>query len=500
MRSCDTTPILYPERPMMLSQSLREHVDAAFTGLWIESHEHEDALEEIRSLAQQEEWRLMVWDAARGFGDGSPDPQAAVNAIPAVGDGSHTGLVVLLNFHRYLQDPGIVQGLANAVVAGKQSRSFAVIVSPVVQLPPELETLFAVLHHPLPDRVQLDRIARQVGVEEGDLPTDLGSVVDAAMGLTRMEAEGAFSISLARPLEEGERHRLRPRIVWEKRNEALRKSGLLEPLESQATFDGLGGMEPLKEFIRRSLRHDRPFNPRGIVLLGPPGVGKSSIAEAVGHEVGRRTMEMNVGNLMSRYVGDTEGNTRRVFQTIDASGPCVVLIDEGNHQMAGHGAEGDSGVMRRFFGAFQRWQARRTSDAYVILTANEIASLPGAFTRAGRFDAVFFVDLPDVAQRSAVWDIYERQYQVTGRRPPDENWSGAEIRQCCFTAAQLGISLVQAAQYIVPNSVTDAEGLERLRQWADGRCVSADRPGIYRRNQSMEREPRRKVRRDASMN
>ena len=188
---------------------LREYVDACFTGLWIETHEPEEALAEIRRMAQENEWNLLAWDAASGLnGDGSGDPLAAVNALPAIGTGDQTGLIVFKNFHRFLDDIQTVQALANAVVAGKLTRSFAVILAPVVKIPVELEKLFVVIEHELPSKDALSQIAEQIGTEEGDLPEDIGPVVDAANGLTRYEAEGVYSLSLAR------HGQVRPGVVW----------------------------------------------------------------------------------------------------------------------------------------------------------------------------------------------------------------------------------------------------------------------------------------------
>jgi len=218
---------------MALADSLREYIAAAFSGIWIESHEHEDALQEIYQLAQRETWRLAVWDLEQGLRVAGPSlPRhireamiagchRSVNALATI-DGS--GLLVLVNFHRFLQSAEIVQALAKQLTSGKQNRTFVVILSPVVQIPTELEKLFVVLEHPLPDRQQLEEIARGVATAEDELPTgpELNRLLDAAAGLTRYEAENAFSLSLVR------HNQLQVETLWELKSQTLKKSGLLQ--------------------------------------------------------------------------------------------------------------------------------------------------------------------------------------------------------------------------------------------------------------------------------
>lgn len=500
---------------MSLSQHLAEYVSACFTGLWVQSHEHEDALREIAELCHQENWRLATWDVERGLqlpgvqrpADlGGTDPLAAIRAVNALASEGGSALLCLVNFHRFLNSAEVVQALAQQIAAGKQNRTFIVILSPLVEIPAELEKLFVVVEHELPGREQLQEIARSIATEEGELPEgpDLVRVLNAAAGLTRFEAEGAFSLSLVR------HQRVEPEAVWELKSGMLKKSGLLSLHRGGERFAGLGGLESLKTFCLRAMRqqgHSDPLRqPRGVMLLSPPGCGKSQFAKSLGNETGRPTLVLDIGSLMGSLVGSTEANVRRALAIIDAMSPCVCLIDEVEKALAGVAGSGqtDSGVSARLFGNLLTWMADRTSDVFLITTCNDIAKLPPEFSRAERVDAVWFVDLPGVQQRRSIWNIYLELFGLdsTQPRPVDADWTGAEIRSCCRLAALLDVPLVEAAQNVVPVARTAQESVQQLRRWASGRCLDADRGGLYQCDASAtESSPtRRKVRRDVSSN
>ncbi len=245
---------------MTLAERLAEYVRACFTGIWIESHEHQEALLEIAQLCRRQEWRLATWDVDRGLRlagrseqaeteTGAGDPLAAIRALNALAADDGSALLVLTNFHRFLNSAEIVQALAHQIAAGKQDRTFVVVLSPVVQIPIELAKLFVVVEHDLPSREQLAEIVRGVATEPGELPDEaVAAVLDSAAGLTRYEAENAFALSLVR------HRRIEPRVIVEQKSQMLKKSGLLSLHQGAETFADLGGLEALKAFCLRSLR------------------------------------------------------------------------------------------------------------------------------------------------------------------------------------------------------------------------------------------------------
>ncbi len=498
---------------MQLSQQLDEYISACFTGLWVHSFEHDDDIREIGQLCRDRDWRMAVWDINQGLqlpshtGEASAadagDPLAAIRALQALGNPDSSAILVLQNFHRFLGSPEVIQAVSRQITNGKQNRTFLVILAPVVDIPRELEKLIVVLEHQLPDREQLTAIARGIATQEGELPDgdDLECVIDAAAGLSRFEAEGAFSLALVR------HGRVEPSTIWGLKSQALLKSGLLSLHRGTEDFSNLGGLSSLKSFCKRSLlqpsRNNPLKRPRGVLLLGVPGTGKSAFAKALGRETHRPTLVLDIGALMGSLVGQTEHNIRQALKIADAMQPCILFVDELEKALSGvTSGHTDSGVSSRMFGTLLSWMNDHTTDVYVIATSNDISKLPPEMTRAERFDAVVFLDLPGREEKDIIWNMYLDQFEIDRdqRLPDDTNWTGAEVRACCRLSALLDVPLSQAAQNVVPVAVTAAESVEQLRTWASGRCLSASQPGIYQHINSSPKSRRRVHRSDPSNN
>lgn len=488
-----------------LSDRVSELVRACFAGLWVHTSEPDEAAGELAALCHEQNWQFANWDLLRGLGErgeldgGGNDPLSVVQYATTVGDGVTPVITVLHNFHRFTGSAEVVQALCNAVANGKVSRSFVVILAPVVDLPAELEKLFVVVDHHRPTREQLRDIAGSLATDTDELPTggELEILLDAASGLTRYEAEGAFSLSLVR------HGRLEPSAVWELKTQTLQKGGLLRLHRGRNRFDGLGGMDALKAFTRRALlRRVTPgsdgaqVRPRGVLLLSPPGCGKTEFCKSLGDEVGRPVLMLDVGSLMGSLVGQSEERTRRALAMVDAMAPCVLMIDEVEKAFAGSGSSGgnDGGVSSRMFGTFLSWLNDHESDVFVVCTANDVSKLPPEFARAERFDAVFFLDLPDRGQKDAIWQLYLQRFGLPADSPlpSDDRWTGAEIRSCCRLAALLDVPVRGAAENVVPVAVTAGDSVDRLRRWADRRCLSSEASGLYRFSGEIPKPKRRR--------
>jgi hypothetical protein len=494
---------------MKLTDQLTDYIHAAFTGLWIQTYEPDEAEREIIQHARQQQWKVAIWDVANGLrveinphgtqDAGSSDPLAALRALPALADGKGTAVLLLHNLQRFLHNPEVIQTTFSQLVAGKRQRAFVVVLSPVVQIPVELEKLFVVLEHTLPDREQLHGIACELTIDQpDDLPkgSDLERVLDAAAGLTRYEAEGAFALSLTR------HNAIRPDAIWELKAQALKKNNLLSLHRGQESFNQLGGLEALKGFCRRALTPGRSVRAKGVLLLSPPGCGKSAFSKSLGNETGRPTLLLDLGALYGSLVGATEANVRQALRIADAMSPSILMVDEIEKALSGVGSQGDSGVSTRLFGTLLTWLADHESDVFFVGTCNDISKLPPEFSRAERFDAVYFIDLPASAEKDQIWQMYRSQFGIpeAQARPNDTDWTGAEIRSCCRLAALLDVPLTQAAYHVVPVAVTAAESVEKLRTWASGRCLSATAPGVYRRSGTEPVKPGRRVQRGGPSN
>lgn len=493
---------------MSLSATLNDYIAAAFSGLWLVTSKPDEAEREIVRLARERKWRLAVWDIANGvrlpvanspkLDVGAGDPLAVLRALPTLASKDGTALLVLHNYHKFLTSPEVMQTVFSQLVTGKQHGTFIVVLAPQAQIPLELEKLFVVIEHDLPDRSQLEQIARNLTCKDGGMPkgeADLHRVLDAAAGLTRYEAEGSFALSIAR------HGVIRHDVVTELKAQALKKNNLLTLHRGRETFADLGGLQALKDFCRRALAPGRTVKARGCLLLSPPGCGKSCFARALGNELQRPTLILDIGALYGSLVGATEQNIRQALRIADAMSPCVLFIDEVEKGLSGVGGNGDSGVSTRLFGTLLTYLSDRTSDTFVVGTCNDISKLPPEFSRAERWDGVFFLDLPNANEKNLIWAMYKQQFDIPESqiRPDDTSWTGAEVKSCCRLAALLDVPLTQAARNVVPVAVTAAEQVDRLRTWASGRCLCASSGGVFSRDgEAVGIKPARRINRGAN--
>ena len=298
-----------------------------------------------------------------------------------------------MNFHRFLQSPEIVQTLAQQISAGKQNRTFVLILSAIVAIPAELEKLFVVVEHDLPDRAQLEEIACGIATEKGELPEGDGleTVLDAAAGLTRFECEAACSLSVV------QHGAIQADTLWQLKSQMVKKSGLLTLHRQGERFESLGGLQGLKAFCLRSLRrqgHANPLKrPLGVFLVGVPGSGKSRFCKCLGTETGRPTLVMDIGAMMGSLVGSTEANIRQALKIADAMSPCILMLDEVEKSLSGVANSGaaDSGVTARLFGTFLTWLNDRTSDVLRGLHLQRHCEIAARILPVGkiRWDLVF---------------------------------------------------------------------------------------------------------------
>lgn len=474
---------------------------ATSTGCWIVTQEPAEVERELVALLtdpNEPHNALFTWDAHCGLSPLYQGPQISLTGLPSnarspqgaiemlsvlhntvSGDASGSRVLLLHNFHKFLHLPDVMQGLANQLQAGKQSRTFAFVLSPSTQIPLELRTYLSVLHHELPNRAEIEQVMRELFPEETKGQEISKSLLDAAAGLTRYEAEDAFSRSIA------EHRRLDPRAVWEYKAQTLAKDGTLSIYKGREDFNTLGGLQSVKKFCFRCLteREGRISKPKGIIALGVGGCGKSQFAKVLGNTIGRPTLVLDLPAHLSKYVGESEGKFQKTLHTLEAVAPVICFIDEVEKGLAGAGSGMDSGVIDHLLSMYLSWRQDTKADVFTIMTSNDISKLPAPFIRAGRTNAIFFFDLPDRQEKDSIWPMFLQEYKLEDEILPDDtNWTGAEIRNCCELAEQHGLSLQEAAEMVVPIATTSKNQIDELRAWADGRVLSASVPGIYRRS------------------
>jgi SpoVK/Ycf46/Vps4 family AAA+-type ATPase len=482
--------------------------------LWLVSSEElrVDALLEELALAHGKV--LLGWSITKGIhrmggaraqppsGEGTEDPIAALQAVGAYGDPS---LVVLKDFHPYLAEPKVVRALRELGHALKSTYTTVIILAPVLQLPVELEKEMSVLDVPLPtfrDLAEMLRdiigVVRQGGRATVELKREEGEqLVKAALGLTLQEAENAFAKAIA---EDQRLDATDIQRVMEEKRQVIRKSGLLEYYPAEHDLHGVGGLENLKDWLgRRSVAFGeaaRRFGlpePKGLLLLGVQGCGKSLTAKAIASQWTLPLLRLDVGRIFSGFVGSSEENLRRAIRVAESAAPAVLWVDEIDKALAGAASSGtaDGGVSARVLGTFLTWLQEKKAAVFVVATANRVEGLPPELLRKGRFDEIFFIDLPDARERTEILTIHVQRRgrdasgfdlaQVAARAT---NFSGAELEQVVVEGLYLAFAqgaelqtahLLAAVAQTFPLAVTLAEEVERLRAWAARRTRPASR-------------------------
>ena len=411
---------------------------------------------------------------------------------------------ILKDFHRHMDDPIVVRRLRDVGQKFATNRRTVIITAPEITIPPELTTLVEYFDLPLPDRDRLHEIIKETFTRLSktySLKLQLdASGVDAMAanlrGLTEEEAERATSQALVT------RYALCPETitdVLEAKKQLLRHSGMLEFIEASDTMASVGGLENLKRWLgqRRGAWEDsaREFGlepPRGMIILGVQGCGKSLCARAVAGEWKLPLVKFDTSAVYDKYIGETEKRIRKVFQVAEGLAPCVLWIDELEKVFAGSGpdsASADAGVSSRLLASFLSWMQDRKAAVFVAATCNNVTVLPPELIRKGRFDELFFVDLPNTAERKQIFSI---QLAKRKRNPAEfdldqaaaaaKGYSGAEIDAAVQGALYAAYSaknqlttqsLVDALSQTVPLSTTRAEEISALREWARTRAVAA---------------------------
>jgi len=448
---------------------MKNYLKAGYPVLWVQTHEEARA---IASLSQEAEgYHIYSWDIVAGLKDHAtgqarqmPDPLKPLQTAPTLPESS---ILFLLDFHKFISSVEVFRTMKNLIPILKATDRHLVIVSPVLSIPVELEKDITVLNFHLPTVAELLETASRI-VSENELAIAIDEkAIAAGKGLTLHEAENAMALSLVTEKT------FSKKIIEKEKLQAIRKSGLMELYEA-VPEDQLGGLEPLKRYIHNRKRgFEDPClpAPRGILLVGLPGAGKSLTAKVTASVLDFPLIRLDIASLKGSLVGESEAKMRQALSLIDAVAPCVVWIDEIEKALGGVQSSNrtDGGTTSAMFGFLLTWMQESRTRKYIIATSNDIDDLltisQGALLR--RFDDIFFVDLPSFDERQEILSIMNKRYNTDlslDLCAKMEGWTGAEIEKFVVSSIYDGVD--EAFANIKPIYHQNRDKIEKAREWA----------------------------------
>ncbi len=493
-----------------MSNELDVYIRARYPLLWLVTPEEQRACREIERLAEAQRKRCLLWSYASGLSnaalpdqndEGKRDPAALLRAIR---EEKEPSIWILRDFHPFLKDARVLRDLRETALKLEASRKTIILLSSVLALPPELEKEITVVDFALPSAKELGReleamIAATERHEQTTVDLDRrqrSRLVQACLGLTLREAE--LALAKATIQTGGRLDRDAIEIVAAEKEQIIRKSGLLEFYASNEALSTVGGLATLKEWLRKRVRafgdEARAFGlpePRGMLLVGVQGCGKSLVAKSVANSWRLPLLRLDVGALFSSLVGSSEQNLRTAIKLAESIAPVVLWVDEIEKGFAGVGSSNvsDAGTAARVFGSFVTWLQEKEAPVFVIATANDVRAFPPELVRKGRFDEIFFVDLPDLNERTDIWRIHLKK---RNRNPDDfdlyslamqsDRLSGAEIEQALIAGLYEAFDknrpltmddLEHVLGETIPLSTMMSEEIDGLRAWSKGRARNA---------------------------
>ena len=481
---------------------------ARFTLIYVVTGEEERAIKEIVGACDAADRPALAWDIADGFvplneragrvDRPAKDPLAAMDAVAQLeGD----AVVVFKDFHLlWDRQPQVIRKLKNLGQALRQAKKNVIITAPASCIPEELRDQIYVMEFGPPDyegmREILEGFTRIPNIRVN--LTELGKekIIRSALGLTANQAQRVFAKAIVRngTLDEEDID-----LITREKKAIIRESGALEFFPVSETLDQVGGLDVLKEWLRvretcftTEAREYGLQPPKGLLLMGIPGTGKSLTAKVIAAAWHQPLIRLDMGAVFGKWVGESEENIRKALRLAETVSPCVLWIDEVEKGLSDSG--GDSGTSSRVFGTLLSWMEDKTQPVFVVCTANNIARMPPEFSRAGRFDAIFFMDLPSLRERREILQVHLRKrrpvidaFDIDRLAQASEGYVGAEIEQAIVAGMLRGYNdgrrefttedVLAALEEIVPLSRSQQDNIRALRYWLDdGRARSASYP------------------------
>ncbi len=510
---------------------LRSLIRSCHPLIVIETVEEDRVHTLLTSVAAQERLALFEWSVTRGLTN-TDDPQTInrMTASPLAVLQHLSGLTLdamfwLKDLSSHLNDPAVARQLREVSHRHSRSRATCILTGDPVALPQDLEKQAVRYELRLPDRDELDRVIQSVlhslapggrGVKTGSTtvvaamarnasrkarlsvtPEEYTAILRALQGLTLHQARQVVSHCI---IEDGSLSVAAVQTILARKAQAIKEGGLLEYYPVEDNRYELGGFRNLKGWLDRAKIGFTPeakalnlTPPRGILLVGVPGCGKSLAAKSIAREWSLPLLKLDAGRLFDKYIGESEKNFRKAITLAESLSPIVLWIDELEKAMVGGGSgEADAGLSRRLFGAFLTWLQEKKQEVFVVATANDLSALPPELLRKGRFDEIFFVDLPDDTERETIWTIHLRirkqepgKFDLRAIVAASEGFSGAEIEQAVVAGLYRALHakrpldtdhLLEELRQTVPLSTSRREDIDRLRATAQSRFVNVRSP------------------------
>ncbi|WP_017715939.1 stress-responsive protein Ycf46 [Kamptonema formosum] len=490
-----------------MKEELNILIQAQYPLIYLVTSEEERAEQAIASIAQSKpQQRIFIWTVTHGIVEyGQPrtttqhntvSPEAAIEWVIRQ---KEPGLFIFKDLHAFIDAPVTTRWLRDAIASFKGTQKTVIIMSPVQQVPIELEKEVVVLDFPLPSMAELNQVLSTQLADSRNrrLSTDAREkLLKAALGLTRDEAEKVYRKA---QVTNGRLTEAEVDIVLSEKKQLIRRNGILEYIEEDETIDSVGGLEELKRWLKqrsnafteRAREYGLP-QPKGMLILGVPGCGKSLIAKTTARLWGLPLLRLDMGRVYDgSMVGRSEANLRNALKTAESISPVILFIDELDKAFAGSAgsADSDGGTSSRIFGSFLTWMQDKKSPVFVMATANRVERLPGEFLRKGRFDEIFFVDLPTSEERQDIFNIHLSKrrrdiarFDIEQLAKVSDGFSGAEIEQAIIASmydafAQerefTQLDIIAAIKSTLPLSKTMTEQVTALRDWARQRARPA---------------------------
>lgn len=500
---------------MSFAQELDTLIRARYPIIFIVSSEEMRLQNVVVEVAQKRQKKVFEWSYSTGIVPAGTSIQSQKHrnaatkdpllALDQVIEQVEPAVYIFKDFHPFLTKSNfaVIRKLKEIAIQLKSSYKTIILISPVMEIPTELEKEVTLMNFPLPDRddlaMLLDKIIEDVkAFKKVKIELDEAGrerLLQAALGLTLGEAENVFAKIIVKEERLSGDH---VQEVFAEKQQIIRKSGLLEYYATNITFSNVGGLSVLKEWLEKRTaafsEEARTFglpSPKGILMLGVQGCGKSLCAKSVSSLWQLPLLRFDMGKMFNSLVGSSEENVRRAIAVAESVAPAVLWVDEIDKAFAGSQSSGstDGGTTARVFGTFLTWLSEKTAPVFVVATANDISQLPPELMRKGRLDEIFFVDLPSAEERLDIFRIHLAKrkrdpvnYDLEALAEASKDFSGAEIEEAVISAlydafyARREVTtadILQSIRQTVPLAKTMDEHINRLRAWAEGRARNA---------------------------